>query len=126
MDYFYVKQVCSHCLRGTKIFRVDLSLYNDQTGQLNQVVQKMDCYSFVCHFCWRKCILDFYRFSHPDLILHLKYLHSSYRNLQNHVKTLDEIVNNLRKILSKLIDKEEEKEKEEDEKEKEEEEEEYW
>ena len=113
MDCFYVKQVCTNCLRGMKVFRVDLSLYDDQTGRLNRLVQNMDCYSFVCHFCWRRCLLDFYRFSHPDLILHLKCLLTGFKNLQNYIKTLDEVINNLQSILKKLDEKKEEEEEEE-------------
>ena len=66
MDHFNITQVCTYCLRGKKVFRVDLSLNNDD-GRLNHGVESMNCFKFICHFCRKKSGLDFYRFSHPDL-----------------------------------------------------------
>ena len=81
MDHFNITQVCTNCLRGTKTFRVDLSLY-DADGRLNHGVGNMDRFKFTCHFCWRNSQLDFYRFSHPDLIKHLKHLYEHYEKIK--------------------------------------------
>ena len=37
MNYFNIRQVCSNCLKGAKVFQVDLSLY-DEDGRLNRLV----------------------------------------------------------------------------------------
>ena len=73
MDHFYITQICINCLRGKKEFRVDLRLYDDN-GRLPVGVDAMEQFCFMCQFCWRKTRLDFYKFSHPDMILHLKRL----------------------------------------------------
>ena len=93
MDHFNITQVCSNCLRGEKVFRVDLSLYDDE-GRLNQGVENMDIFHFICHFCWRRSSLDFYRFSHPDLICHLKRLHEQYKEIQKALDKLYVLINN--------------------------------
>ena len=80
MDHFYINQICIKCLRGNKKFRVDLQLF-DENGRLYPGTDKLDRFSFTCEFCWKKTQLDFYKFSHPDLILHLKRLH------EQHIKT---------------------------------------
>ena len=74
MDHFYITQICVNCLRGKKEFRVDLKLYDDN-GKLLHGTDKMEQFRFMCTFCWRSTTLDFYKFSHPDIICHLKRLH---------------------------------------------------
>ena len=109
MNYFNIRQVCSNCLRGAKVFQVDLSLY-DEDGRLNRLVQNMECFSFVCQFCSTICLLDFYRFSHPDLICHLKCLHNFIIKQQDDIKQLDVIIDNLHSIMKKLKEDKEENE----------------
>ena len=77
MDYFNITQQCSKCQRGSKTFQVHLSLY-DANGRLNNGVQNTDEFKFTCHFCWQNSQLDFYRFSHQDLIKHLKNINEQY------------------------------------------------
>ena len=98
MDYFNITQVCSNCLRGEKVFQVGLSLYDDE-GRLYQGVQNMECYQFICHFCWKRSSLDFYRFSHPDLIRHLKCLHEYFKKLKKDVDKLDDLINDINLLI---------------------------
>ena len=102
MNYFMVTQVCPNCFRGAKVFRIDISLFDDKTGRLSRSVQYMECFTFVCHFCWKRCRLDFYRFSHHDIILHIKCLHNYFKKLQNEIRILNNVINNLQNILRKL------------------------
>ena len=53
MDHFNITQVCSNCLKGKKVFRVDLSLYDDE-GRLNHETENMDTFKFICNFCWKE------------------------------------------------------------------------
>ena len=64
MDHINITQACIHCLRGKKLFRVDLDLY-DAEGRLMVVgTEKMKTFRFTCQFCWKESSLDFYKFSH--------------------------------------------------------------
>ena len=54
-----ITHTCIHCCRGTKVFRI-------------RGVQRMKKFEFKCDYCSRKSFFDFYRFSHPDVILLLK------------------------------------------------------
>ena len=87
MDHFNITQECVHCLRGAKLFRVDLSCYDDE-GRLIVQSNDMERFRLMCPFCWRKTTLDFYRFSHPDLICYLKRLHDQYEKTR---KELDKL-----------------------------------
>lgn len=84
-----ITHTCSHCCRGRKVYRVTLDLYNDE-GILRRGVQRMKKFEFTCECCSKKSFLDFYRFSHPDVILLLK--------------RLDRKQNELLDMLNKLID----------------------
>ena len=37
MDHFNISQECIHCLRGTRLFRVDLSCYDDNGKLIHQL-----------------------------------------------------------------------------------------
>ena len=87
MDHFCIRQVCHGCWRGEKEFRVDLALYDD-ARRLPESVHSMEKFSFICPLCCKKTKLDFYKFSHPDMILHLRRLHQ--QNEQRR-KALDQL-----------------------------------
>ena len=88
MDHFYINQICCNCWRGNQIFRVDLSLYNAD-GNLREGIDGMDQYSFICVFCWRVTRLDFYTFSHPSMILHLKHIQRQHEQQRDALKKLN-------------------------------------
>ena len=83
-----ISHTCSHCFRGKKVYRVSLDLYNDE-GILLPGVQRMKKFDFNCDYCSKKSPLDFYRFSHPDVILLLKRLEKKQDEL---IKALDNII----------------------------------
>ena len=87
MDHFYINQICTKCWRGNQMFRVDLSLY-DANGNLRQGVNEMDQYYFLCRFCWEMTRLDFYSFSHPSIILHLRHIERLHEQQTNAFKKL--------------------------------------
>ena len=96
MDHFNITQECVHCLRGSKLFRVDLSCY-DAEGRLFIESKDMNRFRFICRFCWRESTLDFYRFSHPDLICYLKRLHKQYEETRQALDKLYILFNNIKK-----------------------------
>ena len=88
MDHFKVTQICKNCSRGKKEFRVDLDLY-DAEGKLLPGTLRIKSYHFLCTYCCKESSLDFYQFSHPDLICYLKRLHEHYTKLE---ELLDQIL----------------------------------
>ena len=60
------------------MFRIDLSLYTAD-GKLRPGVDEMEKYCFICIFCQKTTRLDFYTFSHPSMILHLKHIQRLYQ-----------------------------------------------
>ena len=75
------------------MFRVDLSLY-DANGKLREGIDEMDQYCFICTFCWRTTRLDFYSFSHPSIILHLRLIQRLYELQWNTLKELNNAFHN--------------------------------
>ena len=94
MDHFHISQECIHCLRGTRLFRVDLSCYDDNGKLIHESID-VERFSFICQFCWRNTRLDFYRFSHPDLMCYLKRIYNRYQELKNTVDRLNMLLNNI-------------------------------
>ena len=88
MDHFYINQICTNCWRGNQMFRLDLSLY-DADGTIREGIDAMDKYSFICVFCWRATKLDFYSFSHPSMILHLKHIQKLHEQQRDALKKLN-------------------------------------
>ena len=77
------------------MFRVDLKLY-DANGKLQHGTDQMETFRFICHFCWRSTTLDFYKFSHPDLICYLKRLHEQYEETRKALDKLYILFNNIK------------------------------
>ena len=96
MDHFNITQECIHCLKGSKVFRVDLSYY-DAEGRRIILPKDMERFGFICQFCGKKSTLDFYRFSHPDMICYLKRLHDQYEKTRQALDKLYILFNNITK-----------------------------
>ena len=90
-----ITHTCSHCLKGKKVYRISLDLYDDE-GILRRGVQQMKKFEFKCDNCSKKSFFDFYRFSHPDVILLLKRLDQKQNEL---IKALDNIIDILEKYV---------------------------
>ena len=88
MDHFYINQICTNCWRGNQVFRVNLSLY-DSNGILREGTDELDQFIFICVFCWRTTRLDFYTFSHPSIILHLKRIEKLHEQQVDALKKLN-------------------------------------
>ena len=98
MDHINITQAYIHCLRGKKVFRVDLNLYDANGRLMIAGTEKMKTFRFMCYFCWRESPLDFYKFSHPDLICHLKRSHEQYIETKKALDKLYIIFNNIKTI----------------------------
>ena len=95
-----ITHTCIHCLRGKQVFRISLDLYNEE-GVLHPGVQRMKIFEFICTYCWRKSFFDFYRFSHPDIILLLKRLDEQQTKLQ---QAIDQLQKTIDQLLDKSVD----------------------
>ena len=95
MDHFNITQLCVHCVRGKKVFRVDLNLYDAEGKLMIMGTEKMKTFRFMCHFCWKESPLEFYRFCHPDLICHLKRLNEKYNKTKETLDKLNIMFNNI-------------------------------
>ena len=87
-----ITHACRHCCVGRKVYRISLDLYNDQ-GILRPGVQRMKKFEFTCNHCGKKSFFDFYRFSHPDVILLLKRLDQQQNELIHLLNQLNNILN---------------------------------
>ena len=96
MDHFNITQECIYCLKGSKVFRVDLSYYDAQ-GRRIIMPKDMGRFRFICQFCGKETTLDFYRFSHPDLMCYLKHLHNQYKETRKALDKLYILFNNINK-----------------------------
>ena len=98
MDHINITQACIYCLRGKKLFRVDLDCY-DAEGRLIIIgTEKISRFRFTCQYCWKQSSLDFYKFSHPDLICYLKRLYQQYEETKKALDKLYILFNNVKKI----------------------------
>ena len=95
-----ITHYCMHCLRGKKVFRISLDLY-DAEGLLKRGVTRMKEFEFMCTCCGKKSYLDFYRFSHPDVILLLKRLDEQHTKLQ---EAIDQLVIMLQSEIDESVD----------------------
>ena len=91
-----INHVCTHCLKGKTVFRISLDLY-DENGLLRRGVTQMKKFEFTCNYCSKKSFCDFYRFSHPDVILLLKRLDQKQNEL---LEALDKIIDLLMKYVN--------------------------
>ena len=88
MDHFYINQICTNCWKGNQIFKVNLSMY-DQNGKLRIGIDEIEQFCFICVYCWRTTRLDFYTFSHPSIILHLKHLEKMHKRQLDAINKLN-------------------------------------
>ena len=63
MDHFYINQVCTNCWKGNQMFKVDLSLY-DQNGKLRIGINEIEQFCFICVYCWKTTRLDIFSSEH--------------------------------------------------------------
>lgn len=95
MEPIKITQLCRHCMRGSHVFTIDLNCYNDDGVLTITKQQIMDRFSFQCQFCRQCSPLDFYRFSHPDMIRYLKKQQKNYSIMRQALDQLYTLFNNL-------------------------------
>ena len=86
-----ITQVCFNCQRGRKVYHISLDLYDDN-GILHRGVEQMKEFEFECEYCFRKSFFNFYRLSHPDVILLLKRLDRKQNELLNALNSIIDIL----------------------------------
>lgn len=101
MDHFNISQTCVKCLRGKEVFKVDLNLY-DAEGKLISQNRTNKKFSFTCEYCLFESWLDFDKFSHPDLILHLKSLNEQYNQLEDMLNKFEIVLNQLLVVVNEM------------------------
>ena len=72
MNYMNICQVCRFCNKGSKVFKVHLHWFDDETGQLNMNPIERIHYSFQCQFCLRTSLLNFESMCPSSSILYIK------------------------------------------------------
>ena len=72
MNYINLCQVCRFCNKGSKVFRVHLNCFDDETGELNMNPIEAIHYCFQCQFCLRTSLLNFELMCPPSSILYIK------------------------------------------------------
>ena len=86
MDHFNILQLCRHCGRGKKVFKIELSFY-DADGELNlSKAQISRDFSLKCEVCHRVSNVDFYSFSNREIIVQLKHQKEIRNKLKNMVE----------------------------------------
>lgn len=95
MEPIKITQLCRHCATGTHVFTIDLNCYDDNGVLTINKQQIAALYSFDCEFCRRSTPLDFYRFSHPDMIRYLKKQNNNYVIMRQALDRLYILFNNL-------------------------------
>lgn len=101
MDHINISQTCVKCLRGKKVFKVDLNLY-DAEGKLLPQTRRNKKFNFTCRYCLFESWLDFDKFSHPDLILHLKALEKQYNEMEHVLNNMENVLNQLLVVVNQM------------------------
>ena len=73
MDCFNIFQLCQFCKRGSHVFRIKLSQFDDVTGKVNINPIEMIHFSFQCQFCRKTSIVNFGKVCPPSCVLFMKH-----------------------------------------------------
>ena len=72
MDHFTVCQLCRNCKKGSKVFKVKLSYY-DNNGKINiNPIQCIREFAFQCEFCAAVSLVDLNQVCNPATVLELR------------------------------------------------------
>ena len=72
MEYLNICQLCRFCKRGSHVFRIKLSYFDDVTGKVNINPIERIHFSFQCQFCQNISLVDFGTLCPPSCVLFLK------------------------------------------------------
>ena len=88
-----VCQVCCFCYKGSKVFKVYLRCFDDETSELNINPIETIHFSFQCQFCLHTSVLDFETMCPPHSILYAKKrLQEKKQKMQNLVEKMVTLV----------------------------------
>ena len=72
MDHFTVCQLCRNCKKGSKVFKVKLSYY-DNNGKINiNPIQCIREFAFQCEFCAAVSLVVLTNVCTPSVVLELR------------------------------------------------------
>ena len=95
MDYLNICQICRFCKKGSQVFKVNLSCFDDLTGELDINPIERVHFSFQCQFCLQMSQLDFKTLCPPFCILHLK------QSLKEKKQKVEQLVQQLTSLVFK-------------------------
>ena len=73
MNFLNVCQLCRSCKKGSHLFQIKLSYYDDITGKINvNPMERISKFSFQCQFCCMVSTVDFDNICTPHCVLQLK------------------------------------------------------
>ena len=74
MDHFRFCQLCRNCRKGSKVFKILLSNY-DENGKVNlNPIDRIRNFAFIREFCSAISVVDFDQISNPSTIIEMKKL----------------------------------------------------
>ena len=74
MNSLNVCQLCRFCMKGSHLFQIKLSYYDDVTRKIKNVnsMERISKFSFQCQFCCMVSTVDFENICTPHCVLELK------------------------------------------------------
>ena len=72
MDHFRFCQLCRNCRKGSKVFKVMLSYY-DENGKINlNPMERIRNFAFSCQFCSAVSMVDFDQVCNASTVIEMK------------------------------------------------------
>ena len=72
MDHFRFCQLCRNCRKGSKVFKIMLSDY-DENGKINlNPMERIENFAFQCQFCCAVSVVDFDQICNESTVIEMK------------------------------------------------------
>ena len=72
MDHFRFCQLCRNCRKGSKVFKIMLSDY-DENGKINlNPIERIRNFAFQCQFCCAVSVVDFDQICNASTVIEMK------------------------------------------------------
>ena len=96
MDHFRFCQLCRDCKKGTKVFKIPLTNY-DENGKVNlNPIDRIRNFAFICEFCSAISVVDFDQICNPSTIIEMKKLEKEKK--EEREKLIEDLITLLRLI----------------------------
>ena len=96
MDHFLFCQLCRNCRKGTKVFKILLTNY-DENGKVNlNPIDRIRNFAFICAFCSAISVVDFDQICSPSTIVEMKKLEKEKK--EERQKLIEDLIPLLRLI----------------------------